>query len=136
AVKHEALVEDLLQPKLALAGEHGPTPRIDERPTDDALRFAQHGLDICPCQLLGAVKRAVLASWRIKTIGRRLSGGGPYQSAPLPTDAPARSVARDLGGFRLRRLRHRCIRSADRWLARVTHGARWLRARRPGAGSA
>ena len=42
----------------------------------------------------------------------------------------------DLGGLRLRRLRHRCLRAAHRRLARVTNGARGLRARRAGAGSA
>lgn len=42
----------------------------------------------------------------------------------------------DLGGLRLRRLRHRCIRAAYRRLARVTNSARGLRARRAGTGSA
>jgi transposase InsO family protein len=42
----------------------------------------------------------------------------------------------DLGGVPLRRLHHRCLRAADRRLARITNGACGLRAGRPETGSA
>jgi transposase InsO family protein len=66
---------------------------------------------------------------------------GPRPSA-VPGGTPERAVAfrlhlcGDLGRLRLRRLHHRRVRAADRRLARVTNGARELRARRAGTGSA
>jgi transposase InsO family protein len=42
-------------------------------------------------------------------------------------------LRRDLGGVRLRRLRHRYLRQADRWLASQQHGTCQLRPRCPEA---
>ncbi len=61
---------------------------------------------------------------------------------PVPGATAERAVGlrlhlcRDLGGLRLRRLRHRCLCPAHRRLARVADGAAELRARCSRAGSA
>ena len=73
------------------------------------------------------------------------------KAAPCPLDhvnrqfhapAPEQAVAvrlhlrRHLGGLRLRRLRHRCLCPAHRWLAGQPHGARQLRPGRARTGLA
>ena len=71
--------------------------------------------------------------------------GGPVSagSREPPVPALARRTAvgrglylrRDLGRLRLRGLRHRRLRAADRRLAGQQHGSRRLRSGRPGAGA-
>ena len=111
-------------------------------------QLLREGHDVARCTVARLMKKmalqGVIRGGRVRTTvsdqGHALSARS--RQSPVPGATAERAVGlglhlrRDVDRLRLRRVRHRRLRPPHRRLARVTVGARRLRARRAGAGTA